>query len=51
MKEQSPLGRIWEFGEQEHGRLIKAVILAVVGVIGEMVPYFSAAEIIVKILD
>lgn len=51
MKEQSPLGRIWEFGEQEHGRLIKAVIFAVVGVIGGMVPYFSAAQIIVKILD
>ena len=47
MKEQSPVGRIWELGEQEHGRLITAVILAVVGVVCGMVPYFAAARIIV----
>lgn len=38
MKEQSPVGRIWELGEAEHGRLITAVILAVIGVICGMVP-------------
>ena len=47
MKEQSPVGRIWELGEQEHGRFITAVILAVVGVVCGMVPYFAAARIIV----
>ena len=50
MKEQSPIGRIWELGEQEHGRLITAVLLAVVGVIFGMAPYFAAAEIIVLLL-
>ena len=51
MKEQSPIARIWELGEQEHGKLITAVILAVIGVIGGMVPYFAAAKIIVFLLD
>lgn len=50
MKEQSPIGRIWELGEREHGRLICAVILAVIGVACGMVPYFAAAKIIVLLL-
>ena len=27
MKKQSPVGRIWELGEKEHGKLILAVVL------------------------
>ena len=50
MKEQSPIGRIWELGAQEHGRLITAVALAVIGVACGMVPYFAAAKIIVLLL-
>ena len=50
MKEQSPVGRIWELGEKEHGRLIAAVILAVLGVACGMTPYFAAAKIIVLLL-
>ena len=50
MKEQSPIGRIWELGAQEHGRLITAVVLAVIGVACGMVPYFAAAKIIVLLL-
>ena len=46
MKEQSPVGRIWELGAQEHGKLIAAVALAVIGVICGMVPYFAAARIL-----
>lgn len=44
MKEQSPVGRIWELGEKEHGKPIAAVILAVIGVIFGMAPYFAAAK-------
>lgn len=51
MEKQSPIGRIWELGEQEHGKLITAVILAVIGVVGGMVPYFAAAKIIVDQVD
>ena len=50
MKEQSPVGRIWELGEREHGKLITAVILAVIGVACGMAPYFAAAKIIVLLL-
>ena len=51
MKEQSPVGRIWELGEKEHGKLITAVILAVIGVVCGMAPYFAAAKIIVLLLS
>lgn len=50
MKEQSPVGRIWELGEKEHRRLITAVVLAVAGVTGGMVPYFAAAKMIVMLI-
>ena len=50
MKEQSPVGRIWELGAKEDGKLITAVILAVTGVACGMAPYFAAAKIIVLLL-
>ena len=50
MEKQSPVGRIWELGKDEHGKLITAVVLAVIGVICGMVPYFAAAKIIVNLL-
>ena len=51
MKKQSPVGRIWELGEKEHGKLITAVILAVIGVACGMAPYFAAAKMIVLLLS
>ena len=50
MEQQSPVKRIWELGEAEHGKLITAVVLAVVGSVCGMVPYFAAAKIIVLLL-
>ena len=50
MKQQSPVGRIWELGKPEHVNLISAVVLAVVGSVCGMVPYFAAAKIIVLLL-
>ena len=50
MEQKSPVGRIWELGTAEHGRLIAAVVLAVVGSVGGMVPYFAAANIIVQLV-
>lgn len=50
MKDQSPVGRIWELGEKEHGKLITALVLAVLGVACGMAPYFAAAKIIVQLL-
>ena len=51
MKKQSPIGRIWELGEREHGKLLTAVFLAVIGVACGMAPYFAAAKIIVLLLN
>ena len=42
--------RIWELGKSEQSKLITAVILAVVGVICGMVPYFAAAKVITLLL-
>ena len=50
MEKRSPVGRIWELGQQEHGRLIAAVALAVTGTVAGMVPYFAAAKCIVLLL-
>ena len=50
MKKQSPVQRIWELGEAEHGRLVTAVILAIVGVACGIAPYFAAAKIIALLL-
>lgn len=50
MKKQSPVARIWELGEREHGKLITAVLLAATGALCGMVPYFAAARIIVLLL-
>ena len=50
MEQQSPVKRIWELGETEHGKLITAVVLAVVGSVCGMVPYFAAAKIITLLL-
>ena len=51
MKQQSPVARIWELGASEHRKLITAVVLAVIGSICGMVPYFAAAKIIVLLLS
>lgn len=50
MKKQSPVQRIWELGGEQHGRLVAAVILAVIGVICGMAPYFAAARLITLLL-
>lgn len=50
MKEQSPVQRIWELGREQHGSLIAAVAMAVVGMVCGMAPYFAAAKIIAMLL-
>ena len=50
MKQKSPVRRIWELGKDEHGRLITAVVLAVVGAVCGMATYYAAARIITLLL-
>lgn len=50
MKKQSPMLCIWGWGKDEHGRLICAIIGAFIGVAMGMLPYFAAAQVIIKML-
>lgn len=50
MQKQSPMARLWELGEKEHPRFIRAVLSAVIGVLCGMVPYFSAAKMIIGLI-
>lgn len=50
MENKNPMIRLWELGEKEHGRLIGAIICAVIGVVGGMLPYFAAAQIIIALI-
>ena len=50
MQKQSPLLRIWGWGKDEHGRLIGAVISALIAVVLGMLPYFAAAQVIIGML-
>lgn len=51
MKKPSPLLRIWQMGASQHGSLIFAIVSAFLGVALGMLPYFSAANIIVGLLN
>lgn len=51
MNEKQPLLRIWELGESKHGELIRAVIMAVIGTLSGIVPYYAAAQIVVALLQ
>ncbi len=50
MQKQSPLLRIWGWGKDEHGGLIRAILSAFIGVALGMLPYFAAAQIIIQML-
>nr|MCR5722641.1 ATP-binding cassette domain-containing protein [Lachnospiraceae bacterium] len=42
--------RLWQFAYKEHGHLILSVILAVIGVLGGMLPYMAAAGVLGNLL-
>ena len=48
MEKQSPVQRIWELGKDEHGKLITAVILAVVGVVCGILLYLCVVSAMEK---
>lgn len=51
MEQKSPLLRIWEMGESEHKRLTGAMISALIGVLGGIIPYIAAAQIIIGMVN
>lgn len=51
MQNKSPMQRLWELGETEHGGLIRAIVSAFIGVLGGMLPYFAAAQIVIALIN
>lgn len=47
---KSPMGTLWEWAKPYHGKFTFSVILAVLGVTCQMVPYFCVATIIIKMI-
>ena len=45
-KKESPIGVLWGWGKLYHGKFIGSIILAVLGVACQMVPYFCVAHIV-----
>ena len=50
MEGKKPMARLWELGEDEHGGLISAIVMAIIGVLSGIVPYFAATKIIIELL-
>ena len=50
-KKESPIGVLWGWGKPYHGKFIGSVILAVLGVACQMVPYFCVAHIVTMMLS
>ncbi|MCR5442023.1 MAG: ATP-binding cassette domain-containing protein [Lachnospiraceae bacterium] len=48
--QMTALKRLWQLAYKEHARLIAAIICAVIGVIGNILPYVAAAKIIEYLL-
>ena len=50
-KKESPIGVLWGWGKPYHGKFIGSIILAVLGVACQMVPYFCVAHIVTMMLS
>ena len=50
-KKEAPIGVLWGWGKPYHGKFIGSVILAVLGVACQMVPYFCVAHIVTLMLS
>ena len=50
-KKESPIGVLWGWGKPYHGKFIGSIILAVLGVACQMMPYFCVAHIVTLMLS
>ena len=50
-KKDSPIGTLWGWGKPYHGKFIVSVILAVLGVACQIIPYFCVAHIVTLMLS
>ena len=47
-KKEAPIGVLWGWGKPYHGKFIGSVILAVLGVACQMVPYYCTVRLLWK---
>lgn len=47
-KKKSPIATLWEWGKAHHGKFIFSIILAILGVACQMIPYFCVINLIAK---
>lgn len=47
-RKESPIGTIWGWGKPYHGKFILSIILAVLSVVCQMIPYFCVANIVTR---
>ena len=50
-KKESPIGVLWGWGKAYHGKFIGSIVLAVLGVVCQMVPYFCVVHIVTLMLS
>ena len=50
-KKESPISVLWGWGKAYHGKFIGSIILAVLGVACQMVPYFCVTHIVTMMLS
>lgn len=51
MKKQSPIKRLWELAASQHAGLKLSVSLAVLGVLGGIVPYVAAGQVLTNLFN
>ncbi|MCR5824314.1 MAG: ATP-binding cassette domain-containing protein [Lachnospiraceae bacterium] len=47
----TPLKRMWQLAYKEHPKLILSIVLAIIGVLGSVLPYIAAARVIANLLE
>ena len=47
-RKESPLGTLWSWGKAHHGKFVFSIILAILGVACQMIPYFCVVNVISK---
>lgn len=50
MKKESPLKRLWNLAKNEHKQLQIAILFAIIGIVGGIVPFISAGKIIAALI-
>ncbi len=47
----NPIKRLWQLAKKQHPRLILSIILALIGVLGSVIPFVAAGQVIGGLID